>query len=76
MAKEIDLHLKVGYIDADIPSFTNFSLAVGRRTIHFRQVQFTGRARDVNLAKTRLGGHNGITSGLQVTRGLLTAISR
>jgi hypothetical protein len=35
MAKEIDLHLKVGYIDADIPSFINFSLAFRRRTIHF-----------------------------------------
>jgi hypothetical protein len=32
--QEIDLHLKVGYIDADIPSFTNFSLAFRRRTIH------------------------------------------
>ena len=33
--QEIDRPLKVGYIDADIPSFTNFSLAFRRRTIHF-----------------------------------------
>jgi hypothetical protein len=32
--QETDLHLKAGYIDADFPSFINFSLAFRRRTIH------------------------------------------
>jgi transposase len=31
---EQNLHKQAGYIDADFPSSTNFSLAVGRRTIH------------------------------------------
>jgi hypothetical protein len=34
MARRTNLHKKAGYIDADFLS-QNFSLAVGRRTIHF-----------------------------------------
>src|ERR1035437_10850455 len=40
--QETDLHLKAGYIDADIPSSINFSLAFRRRTIHFGKFDRAG----------------------------------
>jgi hypothetical protein len=36
-----NLHKQAGYIDADFPSSTNFSLAVARRTIHLRSYVFS-----------------------------------
>ena len=55
--QETHLHKQAGYIDADFPSSTNFSLAVARRTIHLRNYDFPKHAGGVDdIFAAQFGG--------------------